>query len=95
MPPQTGHVDFGLTAEGRCVHSLRPGKAKSEIPIQEVSIMECPDCDSRGGGVCSTCHGEGITVLDEFNRGITGEGNPCRDCNGSKKCKTCGGTGEI
>ncbi len=64
--------------------------------------MECQDCDApavfpppRGNGVCSTCHGEGITVLDAFNKGLTGEGNPCRDCNGSKKCKTCGGTGEI
>ena len=50
----------------------------------------CPDCNDPanvakvGDGKCSECAGAG------FVDGVT-----CSRCNGSTKCPTCDGTGEI
>jgi len=69
--------------------------------------MKCSDCDSvailsipeRGDGVCSVCHGGGVgDVFDEMADGLNpfGKGHiKCYNCGGSRKCPTCGGTGEV
>jgi hypothetical protein len=61
-------------------------------------VETCLACGGSGvdamGQVCSACNGSGnLTVTC---RSCYGRGNfECSLCNGTGKCKTCGGTGEI
>lgn len=64
-------------------------------------MAQCPDCDNivilsfpeRGNGECSRCHGTGeVWALDTP---LTGNNDPCHECDGSGVCVTCSGSGEI
>lgn len=74
---------------------------------------ECPDCDgsdynayfsSRGNGICSNCHGEGMVpnpLSDFFSLGLGEHEIPCEHCapsskrKGNGQCQTCGGEGYV
>ena len=66
-------------------------------------MANCPECythnfDGTGDGRCAECHGTGrsdfLTVIIEDAAGIK-HTQPCGECNGTKQCQTCGGTGEV
>ncbi len=69
-------------------------------------MRECPDCDgpdagasmalqSKGNGRCSSCHGEGRTVMDDITEDFGGEASGCSNCNSTGVCPTCDGEGLI
>lgn len=66
-------------------------------------MARCPDCDSvevisipeRGNGVCSRCHGDGKRLLSGLNEKMFDTPLECTNCDGSGRCPTCGGTGEV
>ena len=67
-----------------------------------MAMVQCPDCDivsttwGSSDGNCSTCHGTGrANILLQALASATGEQADCDDCNGSGKCQTCGGSGEV
>jgi hypothetical protein len=58
----------------------------------------CPVCGGSGvandGSACPACSGTGTIQLECVT--CNGVGSfPCPQCNGSGKCKTCGGTGQV
>lgn len=70
-------------------------------------MARCPDCDGPavfggGNGVCGHCHGTGtepdpmafIAAVATFGLAHV-EPEVCNNCSGSKRCPTCGGTGEV
>ncbi len=67
-------------------------------------VVECTDCDGKGGTgeeTCSKCHGSGtVTVQQRSLFGNFMSRTTCDECNGTgktfkKKCSHCHGTGHV
>lgn len=58
--------------------------------------MNCPNCSSRGRGLCRFCNGDGSChiCVDGMSRCLSCNGSRiCQYCGGSTFCKYCGGDG--
>lgn len=63
--------------------------SRTEISEGDATTI-CRHCYVPGSGLCFECKGAGSTVQTIFQIR-----NTCKACNGTGKCRFCGGTGHL